>query len=308
MPACIIFNPTARGDKARDFLAQVEAIGPRCALKPTTGAGTAPQLAMEAVREGFDTIVAAGGDGTVNEVVNGIAQAPGGLEQARLGVLPLGTINVFAKELGLPGNLARAWTVCESGETITIDLPVVQTKGEVHHFAQLAGAGLDSRSIARVNWGFKKRFGPLAYVWAGLLTLAQRQPLVTVRGLREPTAGELVLLGNGRFYGGRIPMFPRAGLQDGLLHVRVFPRAHVFALFRFFLTWVSGRLSALEGRGCYQAVSVTLEASEAVPFELDGDNAGHLPATFSIRPRALRVLVPWTTESRVTRPSGGARA
>ena len=104
MRLCIVFNPTARGDKARRFRQRLEALARECVLMPTTGPGAAVDLAAEAVRQGFDTVVAAGGDGTVNEVLNGIAGVEQGLERARLGILPLGTMNVFARELGLPLN------------------------------------------------------------------------------------------------------------------------------------------------------------------------------------------------------------
>jgi hypothetical protein len=99
VPICVIFNPAARGNKARHFRRQLDAIGSQCALKATAAPGDARRLAAEAVDDGFDLIVAAGGDGTVNEVLNGIGDAPDGFARARLGVLPLGTVNVFAREL-----------------------------------------------------------------------------------------------------------------------------------------------------------------------------------------------------------------
>src|SRR5580700_6157302 len=115
MRACVIFNPTAKGDKAKHFRRHLEVIGAECALKQTVAAGGARPLAAEAIREGFDTVVAAGGDGTLNEVLNGIGDVPDGFERIRLGVLPLGTVNVFAKELGLPMELSHAWRVLREG-------------------------------------------------------------------------------------------------------------------------------------------------------------------------------------------------
>ena len=144
---CVIFNPAARGDKARRFLEQLESIGAEAKLKKTQSAGGARVLAREAVTEGFETIVAAGGDGTLNEVINGIGDEPKGFERARLGVLPLGTVNVFARELSLPRTFKAAWEViCGQNET-RIDLPKVEFAGrngkmEQRYFAQLAGAGL----------------------------------------------------------------------------------------------------------------------------------------------------------------------
>src|SRR5437879_10309450 len=104
MKPCVIFNPAARGEKARRFRERLAALSAECALKPTYAPGGGRALAAEAMREGFEIIVAAGGDGTVNEVLNGIGDEPDGFARARLGGLPLGTITVFARELKLPTN------------------------------------------------------------------------------------------------------------------------------------------------------------------------------------------------------------
>src|SRR3954470_17857846 len=92
---CVIFNPTARGERAKRALGRLQSLEGGCVLKPTFAAGAARQLATEAVSDGFETVVAVGGDGTVHEVLNGIADHPDGLEQTRLAVLPVGTVNVF---------------------------------------------------------------------------------------------------------------------------------------------------------------------------------------------------------------------
>jgi hypothetical protein len=153
----VIFNPAARGNKARHFRHQLDAIGSQCALKATTAPGDARRLAAEAVGEGFDLIVAAGGDGTVNEVLNGLGDAPDGLARARLGVLPLGTVNVFARELKIPLRIERAWNVLQRGREMRIDLPRVEFSAngtrQKQYFAQLAGAGMDARAIELVDWG-----------------------------------------------------------------------------------------------------------------------------------------------------------
>src|SRR5580704_6686771 len=120
---CVIFNPAARGNKARYFRRNLDEIGGQCAFKATAAPGEGRRLAAEAVAEGYDLIVAAGGDGTVNEVLNGMGDAPDGFGRARLGVLPLGTVNVFARELKIPLRLERAWQVLQRGNEIKIDLP-----------------------------------------------------------------------------------------------------------------------------------------------------------------------------------------
>ena len=148
---CVIFNPAARGDKARHFRQHLDEIASQGALKATTVPGDARRLATEAVADGFELIVAAGGDGTVNEVLNGIGDAADGFARARLGVLPLGTVNVFAREIGLPLRIERAWETLQRGREARLDLPCVEFSANGvrrrQYFVQLAGAGLDARAI-----------------------------------------------------------------------------------------------------------------------------------------------------------------
>ena len=208
MRTCVIFNPTARGEKARRLRRDLEAIGPEATLKLTSAAGDARRLAAEAVREGFEVVVAAGGDGTLNEVLNGLGDAPDGFERARLGVLPLGTVNVFAQELAIPSKLELAWQIVRQGRETRLDLPCVEYRanaddsGQRHYFAQLAGAGLDARAIQLVKWQVKKAVGPLAYVLAGLHAVLGAPSKIMAVGPGHSATGELVLIGNGRLYGG----------------------------------------------------------------------------------------------------------
>ena len=294
--ACIIFNPTARGEKARRFRRHLDAYASQCPLKPTTCAGDARRLATEAVAEGFDTVVAAGGDGTVNEVLNGLGDAPEGFQRARLGVMPLGTVNVFARELTIPTKVTRAWEIlCRGNETV-VDLPSVEY-GEGgarsrRYFAQLAGAGLDARAIELVQYELKKKIGPLAYVWAGLVALSGPPAVVTATGGGQSATGALVLLGNGRLYGGQYQIFPQADLRDGLLEVTVFPRVNWLTLARCGPgLLLRGRLPATVVK-TFRAESVTLTALAPTPLEVDGELIGRLPATFSVQRSRLRVVVP----------------
>jgi len=296
MRVCVVLNPTARGNQARRFRRRLDALASECVLKPTTGPEAAVRLAADAVREGFETVVAAGGDGTVNEVLNGIATTAGGLEQTRLGILPLGTINVFAKELGLPVDFDRAWNVIQAGRETRVDLPWAEfvAEGQVRRrcFAQLAGAGLDSRAISLVDWHWKTKVGPLAYVVAGLQAMRGRQPVVTVTmpdGRRA--SGELVLIGNGVLYGGWVAMFPGASLRDGQLNIRVLPRVGASTLAKFGLSWVFRRGLTVSGETRFCADRFAVTSEPVIPFELDGDNAGPLPVTFSVQRTALRVIV-----------------
>lgn len=294
--ACVIFNPTAKGDKARHFRQHIDEFGANVALKPTQAAGHARTLAAEAVAEGFDTIVAAGGDGTVNEVLNGLAEAPEGLRRARLGVLPLGTVNVFAKEHGLPMNFRAAWETIARGHEPIIDLPQAEfaTEGKIQRrcFAQMAGAGLDARAIQLVSWELKKKIGPLAYIAAGVKAMREPHPKIHVTAGGRAVSGEFVLVGNGRFYGGRLPVFPAANPRDGLLDVLVFPRVTWPVVLRSGLGFLTGRAAPPPGAEYFQAAQLTLASDAEVPFELEGDCVGKLPVSLSVQPQALRLVVP----------------
>jgi diacylglycerol kinase (ATP) len=293
---CVIFNPTARGDRARRFRRQLEEIGGTCALKATTGAGSARPLACEAVEEGFDTIVAAGGDGTVNEVLNGIVQAPDGCERARLAVMPLGTVNVFAREYGVPLALRRAWETILRGRERRIDLPqiTVGNGAEARRlcFIQMAGAGLDARAVELVDWSLKKRAGQFAYIAAGFRAFAGRLPLLECRAGGESATGQLALIGNGRFYGGALPVFDRASPEDGLLDVCVFPRVTWFTLFRYTAGYLCGRVFHPADMRYFQSERIELSSNERVPVEIEGELIGELPASITVRPRGVRIVVP----------------
>jgi len=294
VPICVIFNPAARGNKARHFRRHLDEIGGASALKATAAAGDARRLAAEAVAEKFDLIVAAGGDGTVHEVLNGIGDAPDGFERARLGVLPLGTVNVFARELKIPLKVERAWEVLQRGNEIKMDLPRAEfSKNGARkkiYFAQMGGAGLDARAIELMDFSVKKKIGPLAYVVAGLKALREKKPQIKVSANGKIYSGELILVGNGKFYGGAFQIFPAADLRDGLLEICVFPKTDWLTLARSGPSLLAFRKLPVNQAICLRAEKFELSSDSQAAFELDGEWIGHLPATFSIEREKLRVV------------------
>jgi YegS/Rv2252/BmrU family lipid kinase len=206
---CIIINPAARGAKAR--LRRLERIARDAVIKTTLGPGDAEAQAERAVEQGYGTIVAAGGDGTINEVVNGIGTAP-----VALGILPMGTVNVFAMELGIPFNLESAWRVVRAHRVRLIDL----ASANGHYFVQMAGVGLDAQIVQRNKRDIKAVFGPLSYLLTATRVAAEKPPRLRVTSSGHPAVeGSFVLVGNGRFYGGPFALFNEADPQDGLLDV-----------------------------------------------------------------------------------------
>ncbi len=296
MRTCVIFNPAAKGNKARHFFRHLDDLGAGWSLKKTSGPGDARRLAAAAVRAGFETIVAGGGDGTLNEVLNGLGDAPEGFQRARLGLLPLGTVNVFARELGVSTRLESALATLRQGRELRVDLPSVEFSADGRqvrrYFAQLAGAGLDARAIKLVSWSLKKKIGPLAYVAAGLQALRQPQLRITVSDGDQQISGELVLIGNGRLYGGDFEIFPGANLQDGQLHATIFPRANWRTLLRCGPGLLLNKRLPAGAVRTLHAASLTLTSSPAAPLEIEGELVGELPATFALQPAGLRVIVP----------------
>src|SRR5881398_4032613 len=164
----VILNPAADSERALRKRGQVESLARDCVVCATTRTGEAELIARRGVEEGFEKIVAAGGDGTINEVVNGLAGTA-----ATLGLLPIGTINVFATELGLPsGDLKQCWQIICHGHTRTIDLPNANGK----HFVQLAGIGLDAQAVKETSVALKRSFGPLSYLISAAHIAARRPP------------------------------------------------------------------------------------------------------------------------------------
>lgn len=281
----VILNPAAHSEKASRLLEQIRTLSCGAEIRLTSEAGDARRIAAQAVQDGVEVIIAAGGDGTLNEVVNGIRDAP-----VQLGILPVGTMNVFASELGIPhGNLERAWSIIEQGKVVTVDLP--QANGT--HFIQLAGVGLDAEVVRKTTADSKKALGPLSY----LLTLVQVAAHKPSRVVLETDSGRIhegsfALIGNGRLYGGPFPVFKRASLYDGLLDVLVFQNQTHWDVVRYFQAIAFGTHPDLPDVEYFQTSSIKVTSSGDVPVELDGEVAGMLPCLFSVNSQKLRVLAP----------------
>ncbi len=295
MPTCVIFNPAARGNKARHFRRYLDEIGGGAALKATAAPGDARRLAAEAIGDGFNTIAAAGGDGTVNEVLNGIGDAKA-FSKVRFGVLPLGTVNVFARELKIPLKIQYAWEVLQRKREIEVDLPQVEFSQngtpKKMYFVQLAGAGLDARAIELVDWSTKKKIGPLAHVVAGLKAVREKRPWLKTSengSADKALEGELVMIGNGKLYGG-FNIFPQADLHDGLLDVCIVPRTDFKMLFGCAPNLLLRQRLPEKLVKRFRAPVFEVTTGTAAGFQLDGEGIGQLPAKFSLSPEKLRVV------------------
>jgi len=287
-PIPVILNPSAHSARAGDRLEAIRALSPRLVIHATAGPGDARRLACELALAGAPVIVAAGGDGTVNEVVNGIALA-GPQCGTALGILPAGTMNVFANDLGLPAaRLDDCWHLIEAGRVRTIDL----WQANDEYFAQLAGAGVDASAIAETTWERKKQYGPLSYVISMVQVIRRGTPLLTVTAPgRTPLHGRIVLVGNGIHYGGPFRLFPNASFTDGLLDVVVVKSISVWNVARLSLAAAAGKYSTrLRDITYFQTPELDITGPETVPLQADGELCGRIPVSFRKAPFPLRVI------------------
>ncbi len=278
----VILNPAAHSERAKNTWKKIEKF-PGCTLRATTAPGDARAVAERAVGEGFKTIVAAGGDGTVNDVVNGIAGA-----DVALGILPVGTMNVFAAELGLPSDLAAAWAVIRAGRTRKIDL----ARANARYFVQLAGVGLDAQVVQETSWNFKKNFGPLSYFISATQIASRKPPRLVVETDGVERAGSFVLIGNGRYYGGPVAFFKDARNDDGKLDVLIFKNLGYLDIARYLGTILMGKHTGLSDVEYFQTRKAVVRSDEDVLVQVDGEVVAQLPVTFRIASRKLRVIVP----------------
>jgi YegS/Rv2252/BmrU family lipid kinase len=284
----VILNPAANSDRAVRARTRVEALARDCTVCTTTAPGEAEVLARQAVQEGFTKIVAAGGDGTIHEVVNGLAGSG-----VTLGLLPIGTINVFAMELGLPAhNLEFCWDIIEGTNTRLVDLPSANDK----YFVQLAGVGLDAQVVKETSANLKRNFGPLSYLISAAQIATRKPPQLIIESEEAPNCeGSFVLVGNGRRYGGPFPFFKQAVLDDGLLDVILFKQLGYLEIIRYLQdVFFSSEIRAPEV-DYFQTRKIRVTSEQDVPVELDGELVGNCPVEFQIRERTLRVLAPGAT-------------
>ncbi len=282
----LIFNPKARSQKGGKVLRFIMNHANRFAMFATNHAGEARELAARFAGEGEPVVVVAGGDGTLNEVVRGLAGS-----STTLGVLPAGTMNVFAREMGIPfDSMERAFGVIERGFVREVDL--FEANGSP--FVQMAGVGFDATVIEETTWESKKMLGPLAYLLAGVKVLGESPPMMEVvcaDGRREK--GVAVLAGNGSLYGGHFKFFRNADNQDSKLDVLVYKEAGYKLVLDSLRGLALGGIDLMESTTYFQTEGFTVHADREVAVEVDGEWIGRFSEVrFADTASRLRVLAP----------------
>jgi diacylglycerol kinase family enzyme len=296
----LIRNPIA-GRRRRGLVdavvRQVRAEGWTVDLVDTEAVGDARRLAETCDATRYAVIAVAGGDGTINEVVNGLARQGEGAPA--LAIVPLGTANVLAHELGLSFEAAAIARTMVAGRALLVRPGEACNGGAPRCFSLMAGAGFDAKVVAGVSAPLKRRFGRGAYVWRSMIETRRYRPVryaVEIDGVRYEAAS--VIVTRGRLYAGPYVVAPLATLSDPLLHVCLFERWGRSHTLRFGFALLTGRLPRAGGyrviAGREVKVSVLSDAGEpgTQPVQIDGDDALTLPVSINLASGAVRLLQP----------------
>ncbi|MDP9236942.1 MAG: diacylglycerol kinase family lipid kinase [Chloroflexota bacterium] len=287
----VIRNPASRhtlGDARLEQTLQIARdAGWRVECRATEHEGHATAIAREAAASGADVILVAGGDGTINEAINGFA---GSKNDIALAVLPGGTANVWAKETHVPRDPLAAMRAIVHGERRRVDLG----RAGYRYFLLMAGIGLDARIIPGVSAGMKRRFGATAYLLKGVrVALKIKAPIATWRvdGAEHNGSMYWMLIGNTRSYGGLIDIMHRAEADDGLFDTAVMHRGGAWHLLADGARLLLKQHDRSPNIDFARARSIEID-TPGLPVQLDGEYAGTSPMRFEIVPRALTVIVP----------------
>lgn len=302
MNACVILNPAAG---PRDFHRQlsqaIEYLQSRdwnVELFKTAAKGDAIHLARRAADAGCDVAVAVGGDGTINEVVNGLAGS-----NTALGIIPAGTANVYAVDVGIPiwsplrpNAVRNAAEIIRTGQRRRIDLGQVKVAdGRERFFFMWCGVGLDAAITHEVQTENTRRLGMAAWAIAGVMVAVSFMGTRGNVSVDKENGRKRVLwavVSNGQLYGRLWRIAPDAKMDDGLLDLTVFEGHGVFSTARHLASLTLGQYARDPTVHFYRGRSFTIETRKPLPIHVDAEPMGTTPAEISVTPHALTVVLP----------------
>jgi diacylglycerol kinase (ATP) len=287
----VICNPAAGGAGDRRTLASKLRDGLGAVVRVTGKKGDAARLARGAVAKGFDFVIAAGGDGTLNEVVNGIATKAGAVQ---IGLLPLGTGNDFARVLKLPSAIDDNIDILRAQRTKAIDL--VRLKSDrVRYFVNVSAGGFSGLVDEKLTPEIKQTWGPLAYVRSAAAALpelhAYRSKVVLDGTERFSVDLYNVIVGNGRYVAGGLPVAPEADPSDGQLDVILISKCSTTDLVVLAAQMLVGKHLSSDGVVFRRAAKISIRSRPGMWFNTDGEMVGNEPAVFQVMPGALNFVV-----------------
>jgi len=315
--ALLIHNPNAGGggrgrrtllDEARRMFAQV---GIHTDLAETTKPGDATEIAERANKEGRQLVIACGGDGTLNEVVNGLAANQNG-HRVPLALLPGGTANVLAKELDLPWDIPSAAEKLLRGEIRDIALGLATPLNEParkKYFLSVGGAGPDGMIVYSIDLELKARIGILAYWWSGASqVLKYKFPRFRITAAGKTVDASLLVVGRTKHYGGPFKITTEADLYEDRFELLALTTRSGLRYLSYLPTLWLGKLRGEKDVHFWKADSVLCEqlGDDHVYAQIDGEPLARLPVEFKIIPRALKLVVP--TTPRLSQPVSSSKS
>ncbi len=267
----------------------IEANKGRFTIFRTKSREEAIELTARFVEENEKIVVVAGGDGTLNAVIEGLAGS-----ETTLGVFPTGTMNVFAREMGIPfDSLEKSLGVIDAGHKKRVDIFQMNSAA----FVQMAGVGFDAQVIEATSWESKKKLGPLSYLLSVGKVLRENLPVMNVRAEDgTEVEGIALFVGNGMLYGGHFPLFRSANNHDGLMDVIVFKKAGFQFIRDSLRGLLKGGVDPLSPGGSVkylQTASLRVTSAEEIPVEIDGELWGRSrEIDFCSSGKQLSVFVP----------------
>lgn len=292
MKPCIILNPTAGSVTDRDeIVKRLELLEPTC-LEFTEKPGDAAAFARNAVDNHSNYIIAAGGDGTLNEVINGIA---GRINDVCVGLLPLGTGNDFARSLKLPIKVDENIAILRAGNVREIDLVRVSSD-QVRYFVNVSAGGFSGLVDEKLTPEMKRTWGPLAYVRSAAAALPEMHAYQTNVELADGEKLDLdlynMIVANGTFVAGGLPVAPEADPGDGLLDVILIPKGSTGEMVLLAAQIVLGNHIGSQSILFRRTSRLSVRSRPGMWFNADGELVGNDPAVFEVLPRALQFVSP----------------
>lgn len=289
--ARLIYNPTSGREEMRrilpDVLERLDRHGIETSCHATTGAGDATREAAEAVERGYDIVIAAGGDGTLNEVVNGMA---GKSNLPPLGIFPLGTTNDFARAMGIPRRWEDYCDLVIENKTRPIDIGKVNGR----HFINIAGGGKLTELTYEVPSRLKTLIGQLVYYMKGIEKMASLSPTELIFHAEgyEVIEGEfmLFLIANSNSVGGFEKLAPDARIDDGLLDVIALKKCNLAEFIRLVTMALRGDHFSDPHVLYFKTRRMEVTSPARVQLNLDGELGGELPGVFEVLPQHLRIF------------------
>jgi diacylglycerol kinase (ATP) len=290
LKTCIICNPGAGSVDDREAIRLKLQTFPGASVEFTEGAGDASRLAREAALNGCEIVIAAGGDGTLNEVINGVIPDA---DRVQVGLIPLGTGNDFAKMLDLPPTIEDCVDVLRAGNVRPTDVVRVTTD-QVRHFINISAGGFSGTVNEKLTPEIKQSWGPLAYLRCAAEALPELRAYRTEITLDDATTLALdlynVVIANGRYVAGGTFIAPEASINDGLLDIILIPASAPGSIALVAAQIAVGKHLTSEGVVFRRAGTISVKSEPGMWFNVDGELIGNEPARFEIMPRALQFL------------------